>query len=280
MKHEISENLIEIFRMKLLEDEKSKATIDKYMKDVRMFFRTAERNGGVDKELVMAYKEFISGRYAPTSANSMLAALNCFFKKMGWYDCTVKLIKIQKDSFRAQEREMSKAEYYRLLRAAKAAKNERLYLVMETMCSTGIRVSELQFITMEALGKGQAKVSLKGKTRTVLLPAALTKKLKKYVRKKKIRSGSIFVTRSGKPVDRSNICHEMKALCEAARVAASKVFPHNLRHLFACTYYRVQKDLSHLADILGHSNVNTTRIYTLVSGKTQMKRIESLGLVT
>ena len=280
MKHEISENLIEIFRMKLLEDEKSTATIDKYMKDVRAFFKAAEGTDGVDKELAVAYKESLSERYAPASVNSMLAAMNCFFKKMGWYDCTVKLIKIQKDSFRAQEREMSKAEYYRLLKAAKAAKKERLYLVMETICSTGIRVSELRFITAEALGKGQAKVSLKGKTRTVLLPAALTKKLKKYAGRKKIRSGSVFITRNGKPLDRSNICHEMKALCAAARVPASKVFPHNLRHLFACTYYKVQKDLSHLADILGHSNINTTRIYTLVSGKTQMKRIESLGLVT
>lgn len=280
MKHEVSKKQMEIFRMRLLEDEKSTATIDKYMKDVRRFLAYAEGEGSVDKELVMAYKESLLGRYVPASINSMLAALNCFFKKMGWYDCVVKLIKIQKDSFRAQERELSKAEYYRLLKAAKAAKKERLYLVMETICSTGIRVSELQFITVEALGKGQANVSLKGKTRTVLLPSALTKKLKKYVRKRKIQKGSIFITRSGKPMDRSNICHEMKALCEEAQVAESKVFPHNLRHLFACTYYKVQKDLSRLADILGHSNVNTTRIYTLVSGKTQMKRIESLGLVT
>lgn len=280
MKHEVNKKQMEIFRMRLLEDEKSTATIDKYMKDVRRFLAYAEGKGSVDKELVMAYKESLLGRYVPASINSMLAALNCFFKKMGWYDCVVKLIKIQKDSFRAQERELSKAEYYRLLKAAKAAKKERLYLVMETICSTGIRVSELQFITVEALGKGQANVSLKGKTRTVLLPSALTKKLKKYVRKRKIQKGSIFITRSGKPMDRSNICHEMKALCEEAQVAESKVFPHNLRHLFACTYYKVQKDLSRLADILGHSNVNTTRIYTLVSGKTQMKRIESLGLVT
>lgn len=250
MKHEISEGMLAIFRKKMMEEEKAAATVEKYTRDVGAFLKYAEGSGGVDKERVLTYKSSPAEKYTPVSVNSMLAALNCFFKKTGWFDCTVKLLKIQKESFRAQEQELSKSEYLRLLGAAKDQKNERMYLVMETICSTGIRVSGLKFITVEALESGRAQVALKGKTRT------------------------------GKPMDRSNICHAMKALCEKARVAKEKVFPHNLRRLFACTFYKVKKDLSRLADVLGHSNVNTTRIYTLVSGKTQMKQIESLGLVT
>ena len=280
MKHEISEGMLAIFRKKMMEEEKAAATVEKYTRDVGAFLKYAEDSGGVDKELVLTYKSSLAEKYTPVSVNSMLAALNCFFKKTGWFDCTVKLLKIQKESFRAQEQELSKSEYLRLLGAAKDQKNERMYLVMETICSTGIRVSELKFITVEALESGRAQVALKGKTRTVLLPSALRKKLRTYVKEKEIRSGSIFITRTGKPMDRSNICHAMKALCEKARVAKEKAFPHNLRHLFACTFYKVKKDLSRLADVLGHSNVNTTRSYTLVSGKTQMKQIESLGLVT
>ena len=191
----------------------------------------------------------------------------------------VKLLKIQKVSFRSREKELSREEYLRLLFAAGEKKDQRLYYLMQTICATGIRVSELRFITAEAVKEGRAKVTLKGKVRTVLLPAPLCRVLKKYMKERNIQKGSLFVTRRGRPLDRSNIWHEMKALCEKAGVSREKVFPHNLRHLFACTYYKKEKDLSHLADLLGHSSIDTTRIYTMVSGEEQSRRIAALGLV-
>lgn len=266
------------FRDRLIQQEKSRATVEKYLRDIRAFaaFAGAEQ---VSKEGVIAYKQRLMERYAPASVNSMLAALNCFFKEMGWYECLVKAVKIQRQAFRSRERELSREEYYRLLEAAKERHNSRLYLLMQTICATGIRVSELRFITVEALKLGRATVSLKGKTRQVLLPRDLVKELKNYAAEQRIRSGSIFITRSGRPMDRSNILHEMKSLCEAARVDPTKVFPHNLRHLFACLFYKASKDLSRLADLLGHSSVDTTRIYTCVSGSEQQRQIERLGLV-
>lgn len=269
---------IKEFGGSLIQDEKSKATLEKYIRDMEGFSAFV---GGRDvtKELVIEYKRGIMERYAPTSVNSMLAAVNRFLKEMGWYDCMVKAVKIQRQAFRAKERELSKGEYYRLLETAKRRGNIRLYLLMQTICSTGIRVSELKFVTLEAVKSGRATVSLKGKTRTVLIPADLCKELKRYAKGKGILGGSIFVTRSGNPMDRSNILHEMKKLCEAAKVDRRKVFPHNLRHLFACLYYKAVKDLSRLADLLGHSSVNTTRIYTSVSDEEQARQIERLGLV-
>lgn len=278
MKNIMTQMQILQFREKLMEDEKSNATIRKYIRDVQTFFSYIGEEA-VSKDTVIRYKQHLTDQYAPASVNSMLAALNRFFKEMGWYDCVVKALKIQRQAFRSRERELDKEEYYRLLYVAKAKNDIRLYLVMQTLCSTGIRVSELKFITLEAVRAGRATVFLKGKTRVVLIPKALCKELESYAKSRNIRRGSIFITRNGNPLDRSNILHNMKALCEAAGVDRRKVFPHNLRHLFACLFYKVEKDLSRLADILGHSNVNTTRIYTSVSGEEQIRQIEKLGLV-
>ncbi len=278
MKHNLERSMIVCFQARLAEEEKSKATIQKYIHDVEVFFAFAQ-NGLVDKEKVIAYKQYLTERYAPASVNSMLVALNRFLKEQGWYDCVVKLLKIQKASFRSRKKELSREEYLRLLFAAGKKKDQRLYYLMQTICSTGIRVSELRFITAEAVREGRAEVALKGKVRVVLLPAPLCRVLKSYMKERNIRKGSLFVTRSGRPLDRSNIWHEMKALCESAGVDKEKVFPHNLRHLFACTYYKKEKDLSHLADLLGHSSIDTTRIYTMVSGEEQSRRIAALGLV-
>lgn len=279
MEYIINEAMIYEFQKKLEEDEKTMATIRKYVHDIRVFFDYVGTAGAVSKATMIGYKEYLVSQYAAVSVNSMLAAVNAFLKEQGWYDCVVKALKIQKEAFRAVEKELTKQEYYRLLDAAKESGNIRLYMIMQTLCSTGIRISELKFITVESLSKRCAIVSSKGKQRRVLLPEVLCKKLKKYASEREIKNGSIFVTRTGRAVDRSNICHEMKALCEAAGISRGKVFPHNLRHLFAATYYNMKKDISHLADLLGHSNINTTRIYTLVSSKEQEKQIEVLGFV-
>jgi len=273
----INEGEITWFKARLIKNERSTATIQKYVRDIKAFAAFA-KGRVIDKEVVIEYKGYISESYAPTSVNSMLAALNSFFKEKEWFDCMVKALKIQKSSFRESERELSKEEYYRLLEAAKR-KDKRLYYVMQTICATGIRVSELKFITVEALKGKRATISLKGKTRQVLLPSMLVKQLLQYAKEEDIRSGCLFVTKGGRPLDRSNILHKMKDLCEEAQVDRNKVFPHNLRHLFACVYYQMSKDISHLADLLGHSSVNTTRIYTSVSGEMQRKQLDQLGLV-
>lgn len=279
MNHFLNEAMIDRFLEKLREDEKAEATIEKYIRDVRAFYTFVGGTGKIDKSVMIRYKEYLIDWYAAASVNSMLAAVNVFLREMEWYDCIVKSLKIQKEAFRAKERDLSKEEYYRLLSAAEKKGNMRLSLIMQTICSTGIRISELRFITMEAINMGYAKVCSKGKQRTVLLPEMLCKKLKYYGQKKKIKRGSIFITRNGNPMDRSNIWHEMKELYQEAGVIERKIFPHNLRHLFALTYYKVKKDISHLADLLGHSNINTTRIYTLVSGEEQARQLEFLGLV-
>lgn len=278
MENKMTEKLIAQFKSRLIEDEKSDATIRKYIHDLEKFFRFT---GGetVTKEMTVCYKQHLLERYAPSSVNSMLAAVNCFFKQMGWFDCVVKTLKIQRQAFRAKERELTKEEYFRLLEAARAKNDIRLYLLMQTICATGIRVSELQFITVRAVRRGFATVMLKGKVRTVLLPSALCEELKDYAEKMGIQDGSLFISHSGRPLDRSNIFRSMKALCETAGVDREKVFPHNLRHLFASLFYEAEHDLSRLADILGHSSVNTTRIYTSVSGEKHARQIEKLGLV-
>lgn len=279
MKHIISLESMEKFSEKMWEDERSKATVEKYLRDIRTFITFAGEECMIDKDTVIAYKTYLLEKYAPASVNSMLAAINSFFKENGWYDCVVKAIKIQKEAFRSGKKELTREEYYRLLQAAKRKENRRLYMLIQTICSTGIRVSELEYITVEAVHTRRAVVSLKGKTRTVILPIELCRELKQYIKENNIKSGTIFVTRNGKPMNRSNIWKEMKELCKSAGVDREKVFPHNLRHLFACTYYQLNKDITHLADILGHSNINTTRIYTLVSGEEQEKQISMLGLV-
>lgn len=267
MAHLLEKTMLQEFQNQLKGEEKAQATIEKYVRDVSAFFAYVKEENEIDKYTVIAYKEYLTEHYAAASVNSMLAAVNAFLKMMGWHECTVKALKIQKEAFRARERDLTKAEYFRLLDAAGKKKNQRLYWMMQVLCATGIRVSELRYITVEALQTGCATVSSKGKQRTVLLSAPLCRKLRKYVAGQKITGGSIFVTRSGKPVDRSNICHEMKALCGEAGICREKVFPHNLRHLFAVTYYKMKKDISHLADLLGHASINTARIYTLVSSE-------------
>lgn len=266
------------FKKHLINEEKSAATQEKYLRDVSAF--AVWLNGkAVEKSVVLEYKAHLVECYKPASVNSVLSSLNSFFEFNEWYDCKVKALKIQKQIFASKEKELTKAEYERLLAAAKSKSNERLYLLMQTICSTGIRVSELRFITVNAVSTGIADISCKGKLRRVFLPKALCKALSRYMRAKRITSGSVFVSRTGKPLDRSNIWSDMKKLCEAAGVSKDKVFPHNLRHLFARTYYSLQKDIVRLADILGHSSVNTTRIYTMETGEVHRRQIERLGLL-
>lgn len=264
------------FRDYLINEEKSNETITKYLRDVSAFLRWIG-NCEITKSAVLSYKTEILGKYAPKSVNSMLASLNVFLKFIKKFDCTVKSIKLQRQMF--SDKELTKAEYERLLIAAEKKKNKRLYYLMQSICSTGIRVSEHKYITAEAVEKGSVRINLKGKMRVVILPKTLCKMLKKYIKEENIKSGSVFITKNGKPLDRSNIWNDMKKLCESAGVDKEKVFPHNLRHLFARTYYSLQKDISRLADILGHTSINTTRIYTIESGEVHRRQIERMNLL-
>ena len=275
---QITNELIENFKIDLVEEEKAQATIEKYIRDILAFVEWLSGRT-VEKQTVLEYKQKLIEKYAPASVNSVLSSLNRFFAFAQWFNCKVKSIKIQKQVFAKQERELTKAEYDRLLAAALHKDNKRLYLLMQTICSTGIRVSELKFITVEAVKAQKAIINLKGKTRSVFLPDMLCKMLLRYIKEEKIKSGSVFVSKNGRPLDRCNIYHDMKKLCESANVDRSKVFPHNLRHLFARTYYSLEKDISRLADILGHSSVNTTRIYTMETGEIHRKQIQKLGLL-
>ena len=274
----ITEKSIQKYRTFLIAEEKSGATVEKYIYDIRAF---AARLAG--KELcrthMLEYKKYLCARYAPRSVNSKLSSLNSFFSFCGWHDLKVKALKLQRSIFADSERELSKAEYERLLRAASARGNERLCLIMQAICASGLRVSELAAVTVDAARARRAEVRCKGKIRQIFLPDSLCRLLLKYARRRGIKSGAIFVTRSGKPLDRTNIWSDMKKLCESANVDQRKVFPHNLRHLFARTFYSVQKDIVRLADILGHSSVNTTRIYTMETGEKHRQQIQRLGLV-
>ena len=264
--------------MHLIENEKSPATIEKYLRDIRYFANYAA-NRPVTKQTVMAYKAGLAATYATASANSMLAALNALLRFMGWLDLCIKQFKVQRQAYVPEEKELSKAEYERLVDAAKRKGNERLYLMIQTICATGIRVSELPSITVEALQHGEAIVRCKGKTRSVLIVQELRALLTRYVKKQAIRSGPIFITRRGKPVSRTAIWREMKALCQQAGVPPQKVFPHNLRHLFARTFYGMKKDIAKLADVLGHSSINTTRIYIATTGAEHRRQMEHMHLV-
>lgn len=266
------------YRNHLVNEEKSAATLEKYLRDVTEFSVWLSGKA-IEKTVVLEYKARLVEHHAPASVNSALSSLNSFFNFMEWYDLRVKNLKIQKQIFASADRELTKAEYERLLLAAKQKKNERLYLLMQTICSTGIRVSEVRFITAEAVDRGVAEINCKGKSRQVFLPRQLCQILKQYIKEQKIKSGSVFVTKNGNPLDRSNIWSDMKKLCRAANVSEKKVFPHNLRHLFARTYYSLQKDIVRLADILGHSSVNTTRIYTMETGEIHRRQIQRLGLL-
>ena len=275
----LNESLIEDFGKYLVLEEKSEHTIEKYLRDVRAFSVFAGQ-GEISKETVLAYKQHLSeSDYAVRSINSMLASLNSLFDWLGWQDCRVKTLKTQTLIFCPQEKELSKAEYLRLVNAAKQKGNERLNLILQTICSTGIRVSELEFITVEAARSGEAIVTCKGKTRAVFLVKDLQKKLLRYATQRGIHGGCIFITRTGRPISRTNIWREMKSLCEQANVDPRKVFPHNLRHLFARVFYGLEKDIAKLADILGHSSINTTRIYIISSGTEHRQRMESMRMV-
>lgn len=275
----LTSEAIQNFKKYLKEEEKSKNTIEKYMRDVWEF--TTYMNGEeITKESVIAYKDkLISKNYAVRSINSMLASLNSLFSFLNWMDCRVKSIKLQRQIYCPEEKELTKAEYMRLVNTAKQKGNERLNLILQTICGTGIRVSELQYITVEAVKNGEAVVSLKGKPRTVFLVKELKKKLLRYTAEQNISSGSVFITRTGKPISRTNIWREMKGLCEQADVNPQKVFPHNLRHLFARVFYGIEKDIAKLADILGHSSINTTRIYIISTGNEHRRRMENMRLI-
>lgn len=275
----ITKNLIGKFKQYLIEEEKSAATLEKYIRDVTVFFEWLS-DSELNKFKVLQYKEYLTdASYAPASINSVLSSLNSFFEYNQWHNLKVKMLKIQKQIFAERSKELTKVEYNRLLVAAKQKKNKRLYYLMQTICSSGIRVSELSAITIEAVKNCRANINCKGKIRVVILPKELCKMLIKYAREEKISSGPVFVTKTGKSLDRSTIWKMMKALCESAGVDREKVFPHNLRHLFARTYYSIQKDIVRLADILGHSSVNTTRIYTMETYDVHCRQIQNLGLL-
>lgn len=264
------------FEIYLVQEEKSPFTIAKYLHDVRDFALYAGAVS-ITKDLVLAYKKELIQKYTPRSVNSKLASLGSLFTFLGWPDCKVKCLKIQRQTFLAEEKELSKAEYFRLVSAAKS--NPRLRLILETICGTGIRVSELRYFTVEAVRHDTVTVSCKSKTRKIFVPGKLRKLLLRYAKEHGITSGVIFCTRSGKPVNRSNIWAEMKRLCASAGVNPKKVFPHNLRKLFARTFYEIEKDIAKLADILGHSSIDTTRIYIMTTGSEHRRKIEMLGLV-
>ena len=274
----ITKQLIEKFKVYLINEEKSSATIEKYIRDVLMFMEWLS-DTCINKCEILQYKQYLIENYAPASVNSIISSLNSFFAYNEWYDLKVKSVKIQKQIFSNKDKELTKAEYERLLNAAKSKNNERLYYLMQTICSCGLRVSELKFITTDAVRCGQATINCKGKMRMVILPKQLCKMLCNYIKENNIKSGSVFVSKNGRPLDRSNIWSDMKKLCESAGVSKDKVFPHNFRHLFARTYYSLQKDVVRLADILGHSSINTTRIYTMESGEIHRKQIQKLGLL-
>ena len=275
---DITDEIIKKFENYLFEEERSVNTTEKYLRDVR-FFREWLGGRGIDKSAVLAYKKELCEKYLPASVNSILSSLNALFVFMNWYNLKVKTLKIQRRIFADKSKELTKAEYERLLTVAKNKKNERLYYLMQTIASTGIRVSEVKYVTCEAVKSGQVVIDCKGKIRQIFLPKKLCQMLKTYIKSRNIKSGSVFITRSGKPLDRCAIWKMLKDLCESAGVSKDKVFPHNFRHLFARTFYSLQKDIVRLADILGHSSVETTRIYTMESGVEHIKMIQKLGLL-
>ncbi len=278
MKKIVTSKKIKDFEIYLRNEERSKATIEKYMRDVRCFISFVG-DTEIDKQKVLDYKNKLSDGYAVASANSMIAALNCFLRFCGWHDLCVKQFKVQRTIYCPEEKELTREEYVRLLEAASRKNNERLNLIIQTICGTGIRVSELEYITVEAVQRSEAVVNCKGKNRKIFIVPELRKKLLRYAKEQRICSGTIFITRGGKPVSRHHIWKEMKALCEQANVPPSKVFPHNLRHLFARTFYGIEKDIAKLADILGHASINTTRIYIVTTGAEHKRKMEHMRLI-
>ena len=278
MERQLSTELIEKFKAHLLNEERSSATLEKYLHDLRIFYSFMEGRA-LTKTSVLEYKAALLKKYEVTSANSMLAAVSSFFGYLGWRDLCVKQYKIQRSAFCPDEKELTRAEYIRLVEAARRKGNERLNLIIQTICGSGIRVSELEYITVEAVERGEAFVSCKGKKRHVFIVPELKKKLLRYIKEQKIGSGAVFVTRTGKPVSRHNVWRDMKALCREAEVSPTKVFPHNLRHLFARTFYGIEKDIAKLADILGHSSINTTMIYIATTAVEHKRKMENMRLI-
>ena len=275
----LTDDKISSFAIYLKNEEKSKNTIEKYIRDVKLFFAYV-KSVEITKEKVIAYKnKLICDNYVIRSVNSMIASINSLFVFLGWLDLKAKNIKLQRQIYYPEEKELTKAEYIRLCRTAERKHNERLNLILQTICGTGIRVSELRFITVEAVKSNVAIVSLKGKTRSVFIVKELKKKLLRYAKNQNIKSGMIFVTRTGKAINRTNIWREMKSLCKDANVNPQKVFPHNLRHLFARVFYGIEKDIAKLADILGHSSIDTTRIYIISTGTEHRRCMENMRLI-
>lgn len=277
--YQLTASGITAFGQHLRQEERAAATIEKYQRDMREF--AIWLNGrAVTKEAALEWKEcLLRGGASPATVNGKLSALNSLFRFLGWNECRVKSLHLQRRVFREQGRELSREEYLRLLETARASGQERLELLMEAICSTGIRVSEVRYLTVEAVRGGQAVISLKGKIRTILLPGKLCRKLLRYAQKQKITSGEIFLTRGGKSLSRKQIWREMKRLCRRAEVEPGKVFPHNLRHLFAVCFYRVCRDIVKLSDVLGHSSIETTRIYLLTTGAEHARYLDKLQLI-
>ena len=274
----ITDKLINQFIKYLQEQEKSQSTINSYKRELFSLQMYIDQYT-LTKEKLIAYKAILTNQYTPSTCNVAIAAINSFLRFVGREDLAIKPLRVQKQIFENQDKELSKKDYNKLVRAAIINGDERTALAIQTICATGIRVSELKYITTESLKNGQAHVYNKGKNRVIFIPKSLIQMLKKYVINSNISSGPIFITRSGKPLDRSNIWAEMKRLCTIAKVNPEKVYPHNLRHLFARCYYTQYKDLSRLSDILGHTNVSTTKIYTKESGAVHARQIAALGLV-
>lgn len=276
----VNEKMIKDFVNYLVEEERSEATIEKYERDVRHFVQFLGSDLSITREKVINFKKALLKEYQVTSANSMLVALNQFLQYIGCPYFKVKRIKIQKKTFREEETELSENEYKKMVKYALEKGKDRLALILETICSTGIRVSELKYFTIRCLNIGKVEIYNKGKVRTILLPEKLRKKLLYYTKKKGIISGAIFVTSTGNPVDRSNLWREMKKLGIKVEIVQQKIYPHNLRHLFARAYYRVHRDLIGLSDILGHSSINTTRIYTMTTGYEYRRKLNKLQLIS
>ena len=276
----ISSRELSAFSAHLRQEDRSSGTAGKYLHDCTGFALWLGDRALTPEAAAQWREHLLQKGYAPATVNSMLSAVNRLLKFLGREECRVRSLRIQRRTFREQRRELTRGEYQRLLDAAAGLGRERLALLMETICATGIRVSEVRYITVEAARAGRTEIRLKGKIRTILLPSKLCRKLLKYARKQKTASGEIFLTRSGAPVSRRQIWREMKALCKEAGVEASKVCPHNLRHLFATAFYRACRDIVKLADVLGHSSIDTTRIYLMTTGAEHARQMEKLGLVT
>lgn len=274
----ITKELLTSFGTFLYNEERSENTIEKYMRDVRAFASYA-CGKELQKEAVLEYKRLLCEKYAPASVNSILSSLNALFSFMNRFDLKVKTLKIQRRIFADKARELTRSEYEKLLTAAKSRRDERLYYLMQTIANTGIRVSEVKYVTCDAVRAEQATINCKGKIRQIFLPKKLCEMLRKYIKKHGIKEGAVFAAKTGKPLDRSNIWKMLKQLCKTAGVDSKKVFPHNFRHLFARIFYGLQKDIVRLADILGHSSIETTRIYTVESGETHVMQLQKLGLL-